>query len=144
MTPDPWEAIWLTPNIGLADQLNIDPTILPPIGKRLFEKYSVNTASEKDYWAEFGNELNIVISQEVVREIEAHVMTHNPYLHDFLAQMKAQGIHLGIISNNTDFWFAKQLDTTTIAKYFDPDLIFLSHVTGISKQKAHPNLFDTA
>ena len=130
---DVWEAVWLTPEVGLADRLGVSPRAAMSAGVKIYGRFSRGRFSETAYWAEFSKEIGRDIPRPMIREAEAATLTVNPHARAVLRMLRAKGIKIGIASNNTAFWFPKQAAQVKLSRYADPDLIFASHLQGREK-----------
>lgn len=142
-TPDPWEALWLTETDGLADSLGIDPYLVREAATQLFNDSATGHRTEDQYWEECSRLLGIQVPRQLVFDIETRLVSLNPHLLPFLRECAGKGITLGIISNNTAFWFPKQLNAE-IVQLLNPDAIFLSHEKGVTKRPGKVSLFSLA
>lgn len=144
MAPDPWETLWLTPGSGLAYKLNLSLHTVASTGPILFEQFSEAAFSESAYWKTWEECLHIAIPTELIQETEHKLLIPNPYLIEFLQQLQEQKIRIGITSNNTSFWYPKQVSAQILFKFFDSSLIFLSQELGTSKVSGNPDLYELA
>lgn len=141
---DPWETLLLTPGSGLADRRGIDRHIVAKAGRRLWSEFSTAESSEDQYWRDLERELGIRISAEEVRELEKDLLFANPDAALMLGMAKDSGLPLGIASNNTSFWFAKQWKALELERYIEAGLVFVSHRLGVEKNSPGKGLFEIA
>lgn len=144
MAPDPWETLWLAPDAGLAYKLHCSLSAVADIGPQLFEQFSEAVFSEPEYWKAWEERLHITIPTELIQETEQKLLIPNPYLIQFLQQLQEQKLRIGITSNNTSFWYPKQVSSEMLSKYFDSSLLFLSQELGTSKVTGIPDLYELA
>jgi FMN phosphatase YigB (HAD superfamily) len=141
---DTWEAFLLTPHTGLADQLQLDRNTTSRVGHTLWEHYSTRQTREEDYWSDLGKALSINIPLSIVDYLESELLEANPKARESILEAKEAGFRIGIISNNTSFWFSKQVKLANIKDLIDPDLMFLSHNYGVQKKTPNRGLFHIA
>ncbi|MFD0352218.1 HAD family hydrolase [Streptomyces sp. NPDC127110] len=141
---DPWETLLLTPGAGLADRMGLDRTRVAAAARQLWRRYSIVEADEPAYWGELGRALGVVIDPALVAEAEEALLRPGPHAQPMLASAAAGSRAVGIVSNNTSFWYAKQADMLGLDRYVDPSLVFLSCRLGVSKGSAGRGLLELA
>jgi HAD superfamily hydrolase (TIGR01509 family) len=52
---------------------------------------------------------------------------------ELIARLRVAGTDLAICSNNTEFWFARQMDKLGLRQFFSPEKVVLSCRLGVSK-----------
>ncbi len=70
LTADPWQAILLTPRLGIADRLGLDRAAVNMAGEVLWARYSLVPDEEQQYWSDFRREVGREVPAEVVRKAE--------------------------------------------------------------------------
>jgi FMN phosphatase YigB (HAD superfamily) len=140
---DYWEALWLTRDIGLADQLNISQDVAYSVGVKLWDAYSRSVTRETDYWADFSHAIGKDLPSSLVSDVERAVIKPNPFALCAVRDLIRHGIKVGLISNNTSFWLPKQLSIASIGQYVS-DLRFISYELGVVKCVDVPDLFAVA
>ncbi|PWG13762.1 hypothetical protein DF268_09670 [Streptomyces sp. V2] len=140
---DPWETLLLTERTGLADRLGLDRAQVAETGRKLWHRFSLSETSEQDYWRALSRRLGQPVSPFLIRELEEELLTANPAAETMLSAA-APGRRVGIVSNNTTFWYAKQSGRLRLDKWIDPALVFLSCREGVSKGTAGEGLFERA
>ncbi|AZM53132.1 hypothetical protein DMA15_11450 [Streptomyces sp. WAC 01529] len=141
---DPWETLLLTPGKGLADMRGWDRQFVSTAARRLWEKFSVAEYEEDEYWQDLGSVIGEKITRDQVEEAETRLLHRNPSADLMLKTAQDAENRIGIISNNTSFWFAKQWNWLGLGDYIDPDLVFVSHTLGVSKSTPGTGLFECA
>ncbi|MFB9590390.1 hypothetical protein [Streptomyces racemochromogenes] len=141
---DPWETLLLTPGAGLADRMGLDHALVAAAARRLWDRYSLVEADEHAYWGELGRALDVVIDPARVAQAEAELLRPGPHARPMLASAAAGSRAVGIVSNNTSFWYAKQARVLGLDRYVDPSLVFLSCRLGVSKGTAGRGLLELA
>ncbi|GAV40789.1 hypothetical protein Saa2_03684 [Streptomyces acidiscabies] len=140
---DPWETLLLTERTGLADRLGLDRAKVTETGRKLWHRFSLSETSEQDYWKALSRRLGQPVSPFLIRELEEELLVVNPSAETMLSTA-APGHRVGIVSNNTTFWYAKQSGRLRLDKWIDPDLVFLSCREGVSKGTPGEGLFERA
>ncbi|WP_159031078.1 HAD family hydrolase [Streptomyces acidiscabies] len=140
---DPWETLLLTERTGLADRLGLDRAKVTETGRKLWHRFSLSETSEQDYWKALSRRLGQPVSPFLIRELEEELLVVNPSAETMLSTA-APGRRVGIVSNNTTFWYAKQSGRLRLDKWIDPDLVFLSCREGVSKGTPGEGLFERA
>ncbi|MFJ2259381.1 HAD family hydrolase [Streptomyces sp. NPDC087844] len=142
---DPWESLLLTPGTGLGDRLGLDRSAVLEAGRRCWRTFSVREAEEPEYWHELSRQLSCDIPAQLVKELEEELLVANPAAGALLAAASADGDRpVGIASNNTSFWYAKQAERLGLDRWIDPGLVFLSCGLGISKSTPGRGLLEIA
>jgi FMN phosphatase YigB (HAD superfamily) len=133
LTPDPMETL-LFHEQGICGQLGVDPAIVLAGLETVWKKYDREFGGkDKDFWAEVSDLAGVAIASELVAETFDNVMTVNPEATQVIATLRSQNTRVGLISNNTAFFYPMQQQALGIDKLIDPHLIFLSHDVGKSK-----------
>lgn len=140
LVSDYWETILLTPELGLADRLGLERPQVEEVGLSLWEHYCRRPADEATYWADLERALGVVVPPSLPQDLDG-LVAPAPGADALLASMRDSGVSLGVISNNTAFWFPKQAARVGLDAYVDPELVFLSHEHGRTKGD-EPSLFD--
>lgn len=140
LASDYWETVLLTPDVGLADRLGVDPAAACEAGRTLWERHCRRVSEEVTYWQELESALGVEIPDGVPEELDPLVLA-NPQAELLLSTMAEAGLRLGVCSNNTAFWFPKQAAKVGLHRYTDAALQFLSHLTGRTKGD-DPSLLD--
>ncbi|MFD0308281.1 HAD family hydrolase [Streptomyces sp. NPDC127119] len=142
---DPWESLLLTPGAGLGDRLGLDRSAVLAAGRHCWRTFSVREADEAEYWSELSRQLGCDIPAQLVKELEEELLLANPAAGALLAAASADGVRpVGIASNNTSFWYAKQADRLRLDRWIDPGLVFLSSGLGVSKSTPGRGLLEIA
>lgn len=141
---DPWESLLLSPGRGLADQLRLDRNKTEQAGRALWQRYSLAEYEEEEYWEELSVSLSTRIPEALVQELEGELLYKNQQAHQVLETAKSKGFRIGIISDNTSFWFPKQARLIDLGKYADQSIVFLSYRLGLHKDLERGGLFDVA
>lgn len=140
---DSWETMLLTPKLGLADQLGMPHEILAQVGRDMWPQYCVGPTVEADYWRDLSVKLGVPLTQTILRKLDM-LLVPNPSAELLLTAAAAAGTRsVGIVSDNTSFWYEKQCEALQLSSHVDDRLVFLSFRYGVQKD-ALPGLFDVA
>lgn len=128
------QAVLFTPKKGLVDRLGLDWELAFQAMRPAYLKFNhTPISSEDDFWKAVGEEMGVDLPLELVYEIDKEIIVPNPQAREALDLVKSEGLKIGIISNNTDFWYKKVIETLNLNEYVDPNLVFVSHEYGVSK-----------
>ena len=130
---DVWEALLLTPDTGLAAKLNIDSDLARKAGTELWPRYATKPATERAFWRDLSTLLDAEIKPSLIEEVASALVRPDPQAQLLLEMLAAQKLRVGLISNNTAFWFERQSAVVDFAGLVDPELRFLSHEQGMQK-----------
>ncbi|HEV2376348.1 MAG TPA: hypothetical protein VGS19_29780 [Streptosporangiaceae bacterium] len=143
LTCDPWQAILLTPRLGVADRLGLDHASVEIVGEQLWAHYSLVPDEEQQYWSDFRRETGREVPAGLVREAELETLHANPAARQAVQLVGQGGARWGFISDNTAFWFRKQMNLLGLGGR-RAELDFLSFNEGASKAGTSPSLFEIA
>jgi HAD superfamily hydrolase (TIGR01509 family) len=108
--------------------------------------YAPTTAqAEKLAWASFAAEAGIDASPEEIVAVTAEcVRPLDPEYVALLERLKKRGVVLGIISNNTEFFWERQRQALKLERFFPSEHVFLSCDYGAPKNSREQQLFQAA
>ena len=116
---------------GLALSLGEPKEVVTQKVNHIFRKYAVmEEAQESDFWNEIANTLGIELSLESIRTVKEQITSTNPEANESFKFLKELGIHIGVISNSSPFFYDAQVKPLRLDDYIDPNLMFLSHKLG--------------
>jgi FMN phosphatase YigB (HAD superfamily) len=142
---DPWEAMWLTQEVGLTSRLNLDAEKVYDEGSEAFYKFSVRPSTDDEFWGEFEKRLGVTLKREHKIGAEEATIQLNPFIQEIFEAITNKQISIGLITNNTSTLFEIQKNKMGLLfNFIDPDLIFTSQDTGCLKRKTKPDLFEYA
>lgn len=144
LTCDPWETVVLTPGCGLADRLGLDRVQAESLGSRLFFQYAISSCEESDYWHDFSLSAGCPISMDLIQQVEKKTFVANNSFCQVRDVLEDQGIEWGFITNNTSFWYPKQLALLGLEDREVSPYVFSSFTYGVTKSTVGRNLFDIA
>jgi len=95
----------------------------------------LHTRIERQAWAEYADKAEIDATPEEIIEITRQCARPlDPGYEDLFARLDSQGIILGVISNNTSFFWYRQQDALGLERYFTQERVILSCDHGQSKK----------
>lgn len=144
LTSDPWQSILLTPEDGVVDRMRLNRTIVEDAAARLWPKYSLGRHGEAEYWTELGAAVGVEFDPELVAQAESSTVRVNRQWAGVLTTLRRRGMDWGTISDNTPFWYAKQLRMLAVGAATPPAHQFLSFDFGAAKTGTTPDLFHLA
>jgi FMN phosphatase YigB (HAD superfamily) len=142
LTVDPWQALLLTPGRGVADRLRLDREAVERVGDLLWPRYSLEPTAEAEYWDDVQRALGVEIGADVVRAAEADTLIADPSAGAALKSLDKREIRWTFISDNTSFWYSKQLGLLGGQPPSWP--AYLSFERGVSKTSQAVGLFELA
>jgi FMN phosphatase YigB (HAD superfamily) len=144
LVPDPWETFFFTPIIGLADRLELDRTEVMREGGRLWDKACRFEWAEIEYWTSMEESLRVRIPQSLISELRPTAFRPNPHARSVLTAISNQGIKIGVISDNTSFWYPMQKEALGLDDFVSSEYIFLSFREHVTKRNYGINLLTIA
>ncbi|MCA1691401.1 MAG: HAD family hydrolase [Acidimicrobiales bacterium] len=144
LTSDPWESFLLTPSRGVADRLGLDHRRVEAAGRALWAEYCVRESAEDEYWRDLETRLGVSIPTTLRLEIESTLLIVNPWASEILTTLYNSAFRIGVVSDNTSFWFPMQKDLLSLDKFVGPDATFLSFRCGVRKNASQGGLFAIA
>lgn len=134
LAPDIWEGLMF--KHGLAQGSNwTEPTMAAHISG-IWKRYSTMLdGQESDFWGEVSESTGLVIDDSCLQEARK-LLSANADADRTFEFLKNQGKRIGIISDNTNFFYPQQVGLLggAIENYTDPTLRFLSHQAGVGKK----------
>ena len=144
LTSDPWQSLILTPERGVADRLGIDRALASGVGSQLWTGFSRSPRQEAEYWSEFSCLVGRRVPAELVTEAEGETLETNSSWKRALAVVDERGLRCGFITDNTSFWYPKQLRLLGLSDRRTSPLDFASCEVGLSKSSPNRGLFEVA
>lgn len=146
---DVWENLLLDKENGVAPTFGLNVDEVCRVGQELWDDFAHRAANtetgwrrlEKEYWNFIIDRLHlpksvayfIELTDKYIRPVEGMV--------PLLEHLQARGFSLAICSNNTEFWFRRQMDKLGLDMVFEPKHIILSSRIGVSKSSSHFEMF---
>jgi FMN phosphatase YigB (HAD superfamily) len=144
LASDYWETLLLTPRAGLADRLSQPRDVVEAAGSQVWEEFATREATEAEYWQRLADVLGHPVDLQVVAEVEHRLVRGNPTARGLVEELRGRGVRVGVVSNNTSFWWPKQLRLAGVDELVDGELLFLSCRFGCTKADAPRGLLDVA
>ena len=144
LTSDPWQSILLTPGTGVADQVGLPRDSVKEAASGIWSWIAVRESTEAEFWAALEQDLDATIPQDAVREAERRLLVPNRYARSILATARDAGVRMGVVSDNTSFWYPKQAALLGLDEFVEESMVFLSCREGVSKADSPDGLFDRA
>jgi FMN phosphatase YigB (HAD superfamily) len=141
---DPWETLLLSPHGGIAKLFHLDPKLMEEVGQQLWWEFSLSESRESDYWRQLARRFGISLPDDFTDRLQGELLCVNPAANQILSAVVAKGLSVGIISDNTSFWYERQNDALELSRFVSPELQYLSFRVGLSKLSADKDLFDFA
>lgn len=132
--PDPWETVVLTPGVGVADRLRLDRERAAAAGSALWPRFSRRAETEEAWWEAFEREVGVAIPRDLVARVSTSLLVPLPAGLGLLATARASGCRLGVITDNTAFWFPRQARALDLDAWAEPDLRYVSSERGVGKR----------
>jgi FMN phosphatase YigB (HAD superfamily) len=142
LADDVWERLLLDERTGLAARRGLDPDVVAAEGRALWAWASRQPVAESDYWSELARRLGIHITDDEVAALEATIRG-NPEARSLRSGLCEQNRRVGLLSNNTAFWWQKQLHSAGTPDLSASDPRFLSFQHGVTKSD-RPGLLELA
>lgn len=150
---DVWENLLLDSERGIASNYNLNSINVKKIGKKLWDKFAYSSHDnllevdndwqqlEKVYWNSFVDELNLSVSIDDLIEMTDDFIQPVEGMVDLVNVLCEHDIKLAICSNNTEFWFQRQVNKIGYVDFFAPSSIILSNRIGASKSSNNFEMF---
>lgn len=142
LTPDPWETLLLHPELGVLRERNIGLAAASARIAPVWDVFSVlPDAKESHFWRAAAHALDADIDEAALETCWPQLIAPNVETTAVFEQLTAADIRIGLISNNTAFFYPRQAKLLSIDSYIDESLSYLSHRAGITKANG---LFESA
>lgn len=139
---DVWENLLLDSTYGIASIYKLDGELVKNVGQNLWKDFahdpSLNEKSdwqelEREYWSRFINELGVSIPiGELINITDEFIQPING-MQQLIKDLYSKGIKLAICSDNTEFWFQRQMNKLGYAQFFASSHVVLSNRIGFAK-----------
>lgn len=132
LVPDPWETLLLSDD-GVAQRLGVPRAVAEQAGRDLWPWVATDpSATAGDWWSALERRLGRRVPSWLVGHCEVAVFTPVLGAVDLLDALHVVDCQLGVVSNNTAFWFPRQQQALNLR--VDPDLMWLSHEHQVEKR----------
>lgn len=150
---DVWEHLFLDEDQGLVALYGLPREKLEAVGNELWEEFAYVSASaeqtwqkiEKEYWANFIEKFEGEFLFRQAPNIQQLIELSKKFIKpvnetdtlSLLGKLEEKKVMLAICSDNNEFWFARQMESSGFDRFFLPKNIILSCKIGVSK--LHPS-----
>jgi len=146
---DVWEHLLLDTERGVASICDLDVKQVRTVGQDLWNKFAYRATTgeedwqdlEKEYWNTFIRTFNLSSSVNDFIKLTDKFILPIDGMTQLLEQLQLAGIDLAICSNNTEFWFKRQMDKLGLRRFFSPSRIVLSSRIGVPKSSPRYEMF---
>ena len=152
LAQDVWEHLLLDKKGGIASEYHLDKRKTERVGKRLWEQFAHLPETQRNRWQE--------LEEQYWNQFIQHFAGHSPEMTadkfvkmtdnfikpvegviPLLERLHSKGVDLAICSNNTEFWFSRQMDKLNLHKFFRQGKVILSCRIGVSKSSPGFEMF---
>jgi len=149
--PDIWETIFLHPEEGIIKYANIEKSLKENKLKYLWDKYAIFAPvnndwkkTEIDYWTEIKEILNIDLSVDLLINKSIEVIKPYKNVEDVIIKRIINYNETVVCSNQSSFWFERQLLVSDVLKVIPRDKMVLSFECGMTKEEKPYEMFNIA
>jgi HAD superfamily hydrolase (TIGR01509 family) len=147
---DVWETFLVGSEVGVASTLGLDAHEARKVGQELWHQFAYSPTQsedgwrklEKEYWDLFIERFHLSQSADYFVSLTDRFIRPVEGMTLLLESLRANGIKLAICSDNTEFWFRRQMDTLGLEKFFKPDYTIVSCRIGASKSSPGFEMFE--
>ena len=144
---DLWEHLFLDED-GIASLFGLSKKDARKVGEDLWEQFAYRSAEgkhwqelEREYWELVIRTLHLPVDADNLIELSQKFIRPISGMGSLVQALNSQGIELGICSNNTEFWFERQMDALKLRRFFTPSKIILSCRIGSAKKSDDLEMF---
>lgn len=149
---DVWENLLLDRPAGVAALYGLDRAQVYRVGRELWDIFahrpSVTGSGwrelEYEYWKLFTSRLHVSAPIEALIELTESYIVPVEGMYQLLERLEHRGIELAILSDNTEFWYERQMDQLRLRGFFEPQKVILSCRVGVSKSGSTLDMFRQA
>jgi HAD superfamily hydrolase (TIGR01509 family) len=146
---DVWEHLLLDEKDGIASICNLNVEQVQRVGQNLWKQFAHRAVVKKggakeleeEYWKLFIEEFHLSMSVDDFVQLTDKFIQPVYGMSQLLERLYSKGIDLAICSNNTEFWFKRQMDTLDLHRFFRPTRVILSNRIGVSKSSPRFEMF---
>jgi len=122
---DVWENLFLDKDEGIVAKYGLDYNKVLQVGQKLWDIYSHRSTNdhqgwrelEREYWGQVLKHLNIKAHIDDLIELSDQFIKPAVGMGNILERLYLNNTELAILSNNTEFWFERQMDKLGYRKY---------------------------
>ena len=144
---DLWEHLFLGRD-GLAERYGLDKDYAKRIAEELWQEFAYRPTDEvswqqleQQYWNQVKELLHLPSGSDELIELSQGFVRPVDGMQNLLKQLQSSGIELAICSNNTEFWFQRQIRVLELDQFFPPEKIVLSCRIGAAKKSDDLEMF---
>jgi len=153
--PDVWEHCFFDEGNSLMKHFSLPKDKLKATGELLVREFYQTPTDEKTSWQdierrywnrfleEFSGQIPSSVAVDELIEFSKFFIKgiHPKSMRTLLQELKDERIKLAICSNNTEFWFARQMEAVDLSPYIPPENFILSSRVGVRKSDKSGKLF---
>ena len=114
---DSWETIFRQ---GLAEHCGIDVPTAMTLGAAIWQDHGHRNSNEKDYWQDWADRLDRHVDTDLAHALIASHVWVDRSVRDVVHYCAENGIAVCIVSNNTRFWYAQEMQRAGLEPYLRP------------------------
>jgi FMN phosphatase YigB (HAD superfamily) len=149
---DVWENMLLDDEKSVTQILGLNSDRVATVARELWKEFAHRSTTpavdwrtlEFEYWRSFIQQLGLRQSPKYFIDRTNEFIQPVPGMIDLLSELRGRDIKLAICSNNTEFWFARQMDKLNLREFFNPDQMIVSSRIGMSKGSPTFRMFEAA
>jgi len=145
ITNDLWETLYFNGDSSILKNKNILKYDLEIVGKQLWQEYSlINTDSEKlekKYWHDFNKITGLNLDIKYMESLAEKSIYEIKGAYEVIKKLLDEKFNVGICSDNTVFWFEKQLKVLKILKLIRSDFYVLSYKCNSKKSDSNHKMY---
>jgi FMN phosphatase YigB (HAD superfamily) len=122
-------------DVGIADRYQLDHKALEATCRELWHDFSIRPSSEDEYWEQFQTRTGVRPTRDEIASAERNIWIH-PDLGEAFEHCASRNVTIAVLSDNTQFWFAKQREWAPELQRVAHEDLFLSNLFGCSKWNA--------
>ena len=145
---DIWENLFLDPENGLRTKFNLDFKRVNSVCRNEWDSFAIKNSInnrwvdvEYEYWTNITHRLAIDWPVENCIEYSKKFINKKPGVSEIIELLTESGINIGICSNQTAFWFNRQLNVSSALSLIDRKNMALSFERGVPKGENNNQLF---
>jgi FMN phosphatase YigB (HAD superfamily) len=146
---DVWEHLLLDETEGVASLWKLDRQQVERLGRALWEEFSIRPTAEnygwreleREYWTEFAERLGLSIPIDEFISLTDKFIRPVQGMVQLLEELQRENLELAVCSDNTEFWFERQMTKLGLYRFFRPQNIVLSSRVGVTKSSADSKMF---
>jgi HAD superfamily hydrolase (TIGR01509 family) len=147
---DVWENLLLDKDYGVASVFHLNAEEVYKTGQELWNLFAhrqvdtENSSSslEREYWDLLIQRFDLLESPDYFIRWTDRFIKPVEGMVPLLEHLQASGVKLAICSDNTEFWFRRQMDSFGLCRFFSPNHTILSSRVGVSKSSPHFEMFE--